>query len=295
MNGTFRFQLGRLSCLAIMDNRPSYPVGMFLTNLPEGRYESLLHEQGHDTEDVALPYTCLLIDTGRERVLVDTGIGPAGVGPGPGRLVDLLRAEGMGPQEISTVILSHGHPDHIGGCLNPDGKPAFSNARYVMLRAEWDFWMSGPSLDEMPLDESFKTMMLAAAQRNLPGIQGQVDLLHPDTEIVPGITAIAAFGHSPAQMGVEISSEGERLLFVADAIILPLHLEYPELISVVDHQPSEMVATRIRLLEKAAREKCLVATSHFDFPGLGHVATKRERWEWRPIEASQRSSVKAGL
>ena len=123
--------------------------------------------------------------------------------------------------------------------------------------------------------------MLASAQKNLAGVQAQLDLVDPETEIAPGILAIAAFGHSPGQMGLDISSAGDRLLFVADAIVHPLHLEYPDAIGATDHRPSEMVATRIKLLEKAAREKSLVSTSHFTFPGLGYVAPKQTRWEWR--------------
>jgi glyoxylase-like metal-dependent hydrolase (beta-lactamase superfamily II) len=278
---TFRFRVGSFSCIAIQDDAPLYPIGMFLTNVAKEQYEPVLLERGEDPQHVELPYTCLFINTGLERLLVDTGVGVDRLKPTQGRLLRLLRAEGIDPGEISTVILSHGHSDHIGGTLNEAGQPAFPNARYVMFRKEWDFWMSNPSLAELPVDESFKKGMLASAQKNLPGVQAQLDLVDPETQIVPGIMAIAAFGHSPGQMGLEISSAEHRLLFVADAIVHPLHLEYPEAIGMTDHRPSEMVETRIRLLEKAVREKSLVSTSHFAFPGLGYVAPKRNRWEWR--------------
>ncbi len=127
---TFRFQLGSFSCLAIMDDAVRYPIGMFLTNLAREKYEPLLRQRGQSTQEIDLPYICLFINTGRERVLVDTGIGVDGMGPASGKLLSLLRAEGIEPHEIGTVILSHGHPDHIGGSLNEDGKPAFPNARY---------------------------------------------------------------------------------------------------------------------------------------------------------------------
>ena len=287
---TFRFQLGSFSYIAIKDDAPRYPIGMFLTNLAKERYEPGLLQCGEDPQQIELPYTCLLIDTGRDRVLVDTGLGVDSSKPNQGKLLPLLRAEGIEPHEIGTVVLSHGHPDHVGGNLNEAGQPAFPNARYVMFRKEWDYWMSNPSLAELPVDESFKKGMLASAQKNLPGIQAQLDLVDPHTEIVPGIMAIAAFGHSPGQMGLEISSTDQRLLFVADAVVLPLHLEYPETIGVTDHLPSEMVATRIRLLEKAAKEKSLVSTSHLAFPGLGHVVPKGESWEWQPIRAKSASA-----
>jgi glyoxylase-like metal-dependent hydrolase (beta-lactamase superfamily II) len=286
---TFRFQVGSFSCIAIKDDAPSYPLGMFLTNLAKERYEPGLLQRGEDPQHIELPYTCLFINTGRERLLVDTGIGVDSLKATQGKLLPLLRAEGIEPHEIDTVILSHGHPDHVGGNLNEAGQPAFSNARYVMFQKEWDFWMSNPSLAELPVDDSFKKGMLDSAQKNLPGVQAQLDLVNPDTEIVRGITAIAAYGHSPGQMALEISSAGQRLFFVADAIVHPLHLEYPETIGVTDHVPSQMLETRIRLLEKAAREKSLVSTSHFAFPGLGRVVPKGESWEWEPMSATRAS------
>jgi len=225
---TFRFQVGSFLCIAIQDDAPRYPIGMFLTNLAKERYEPALLQRGEDPQHIDLPYTCLFISNGRERLLVDTGIGSDSLNPNHGRLLPLLRAEGIEPHEIGTVILSHGHPDHVGGNLNEAGQPAFPNARYVILRTEWDFWMSTPSLAELPVDESFKKGMLASAQKNLPGVQAQLDLVGPDSEIVSGITAVAAFGHSPGQMALEISSVEQRLLFVADAIVHPLHIEYPE-------------------------------------------------------------------
>ena len=276
---TFHFRVGNFACIAIADASSRYPLGMFLTNLPKQQYEPWLRQRGQDLEQVELPYICLFIQTGRERVLVDTGIGMDGAG----KLLPLLRAQGIERHEVDTVILSHAHPDHIGGTLDEDGKPAFPKARYVMLQKEWEFWMSSPSLGELPVDESFKEMMLRSAQKNLPPIKDQLDLLQPETEILRGITAIAAFGHSPGQMALEISSAGEQLLFVADAIIHPLNLEYPETRGVTDHQPAEMVATRLRLLDRAAKEKCLISTSHFPFPGLGHVVPKEPRWEWQPL------------
>jgi glyoxylase-like metal-dependent hydrolase (beta-lactamase superfamily II) len=151
-----------------------------------------------------------------------------------------------------------------------------------MFRKEWDFWMSNPSLAELPVDDSLKKFILASAQKNLPGVQAQIDLVDPDTQIAPGITAIAAFGHSPGQMALEISSAEQRLLFVADAIVHPLHVEYPQTIGMTDHCPSQMVETRIRLLEKAVSEKSLVSTSHFAFPGLGRVVPNGESWQWQP-------------
>jgi glyoxylase-like metal-dependent hydrolase (beta-lactamase superfamily II) len=139
----------------------------------------------------------------------------------------------------------------------------------------------------LPVDEGLKKMILAAAQKNLPGIQSQLELVDPGTEILSGIVSIAAFGHSPGQIGLDIRSGEHRILFVADAIVHPLHVAYPETIGATDHLPGEMVATRIRLLEKAARENSLVSSSHFQFPGLGHVVPEGARWKWKAMAAAR--------
>jgi glyoxylase-like metal-dependent hydrolase (beta-lactamase superfamily II) len=277
---TFRFTLGTFSCMAIQDDARRYPTAMFLTNLAKDAYEPVLSESGQSSDEVELPYTCLFIDTGRHRVLVDTGMGAPS-----GKLLALLRTHGIEPGAIDTVVLSHGHPDHVGGCLAEAGKPAFFNARYVMLRKEWDYWMSNPNLAELPVPPEFKHDMLATTLRNLSGVRSQLDLINPETEIVEGINAIAAFGHTPGHMALEISSADRQLLFAADAVVLPLHLQFPETIGVTDHVPSEVVATRLMLLEKAAQQRSLISTSHFPFPGLGYAIESGTRWRWRPVEA----------
>src|SRR5712691_6853466 len=165
--GTFHFQVGDFACMAVLDGMPRYPAAMFFTNLQKEQYEPALRQRGQAPEGMDIPYICLLIHTGRERVLVDTGAG-AGA-PAAGKLLPRLRAAGIEPHAIDAVILSHAHGDHIGGCLNADGKPAFPNARYLILQQEWDFWMSNPGLAELPIEEGFKQAMLAYARNNLLG------------------------------------------------------------------------------------------------------------------------------
>jgi glyoxylase-like metal-dependent hydrolase (beta-lactamase superfamily II) len=285
----FHFQVGNFACTVFLDGMVPYPPAMFFTNLRKEEYDPLLRQRGQGSEEIETPYTCLFINTGRERVLVDTGAG--NFSPTAGNLLPQLRAEGIEPGEIDAVVLSHGHPDHIGGNLNQDGKPTFPNARYVLFKEEWDFWMSNPSLGELPVDARFKEAMLASAQKNLPPIQGQLDLLQQETEIHRGVSAIAAFGHTPGHMALEISSAGQQLIFVADAIIDPIDIEYPQARAVIDHQPEKMVSTRVRLLRKAAEGKALLLASHFPFPGLGHVVPIGAGWQWQPIPAARKFSV----
>ena len=288
-NQTFRFKTGKLECFAVSDGTLTYapptfppPATLLFANAPRERLEEVLVE--HDTQtkqwaEWTSPYICLVVNTSDHLVLVDTGAG--GLAPSTGRLLQNLRAEGIAPEDIDTVILTHGHPDHIGGNTDAEGKLTFPNARYAMWKDEWDFWTSEQA--EQRLDEHVRELLLKFARKNLPPIQGQVDLFDREVEIVPGIRAVAAPGHTPGHMGLEISSQGEQLLCMSDAVIHPIHLEQPEWYAAVDFDFKQVLATRRHLLDRAASCKALVLAFHFPFPGLGRAVQKGEGWQWQPI------------
>jgi glyoxylase-like metal-dependent hydrolase (beta-lactamase superfamily II) len=277
----FRFQVGTFSCVAVLDGTFQYPPSLFFANVPPDVYQPRLREDGQSATAMEVPYICLYIDTGDHRVLVDTGA--AGIGPTTGKLSERLHSADIDPDRIGTVVLSHGHPDHIGGNLNERGVSAFPNAEYVMFRKEWDYWMSEPSLDELSAEAWLKEIILTSARKNLPSIEPQLRLLEREGEIVRGVTAIAAPGHTRGHMALSIGLGSDQLLFIADAALHPLHVERPEITAQVDHQPDEMVTTRRTLIARAADGKTIVLASHFPFPGLGCVSRHDDGWRWRPI------------
>ncbi len=282
---SFPFKIGDFECIAVSDGTYTYPTHIFFVNAPKERLEQVLREHNIQSGEITTPWTCLLINTKQHRVLVDTG-GGAGSISSAGKLLRNLQAEGIEPVDIDTVILTHGHPDHIGGSIDAEGKPAFPNAHYVMWKDEWEFWTSEPDLAQLEVEEDFKQLLLMFARKNLPPIQGQLDLIDHETEILPGIQAIAAPGHTPGHMALAISSGGEQLLCISDTVLSPIHLEQPDWYPVVDLAPEQAMATKRRLLDRAAAEKALVIASHFPFPGLGHVIQKGEGWQWQPIETT---------
>ena len=281
----YRFKVGTFECMAVSDGTFDYPDHSFFVNAPKERLEQVLLEHNIQPGVITAPWTCLLINTGQQRVLVDTG-GGAGLVPSVGKLLPNLEAEGIKPVDIDTVILTHGHPDHIGGNTDAEGKSAFSNARYVMWKDEWEFWRSEPDLAQLEVAEELKQLMLMLARKNLPPIQGQVDLIDREREILPGIQTIAAPGHTPGQMALAISSGREQLLYISDAVLYPIHLQQPDWYPAFDLAREQAMATKRQLMDRAAAEKVLVIACHFPFPGIGRVIQKGERWQWQPIQTT---------
>lgn len=288
----FSFKVGNFECMAVSDGTHTYtppifppPATFLFANAPREGLEEALREhnlQPEKWDEWVSPYICMVVNTGEHQVLVDTGAD--GLGPNTGKILQNLKARGIAPEDIDTVIITHGHPDHIGGNTDTEGKPAFPKARYVMWKDEWDFWTSEQA--ELQLDEHSKEVLLKFARKNLPPIEGQLDLVDQETEIVPGVCAVAAPGHTPGHMALAISSRDEQLLCISDVVLHPIHLEQPEWYAAVDYDPKQVVTTRSRLLNRAAAEKALVLAFHFPFPGLGYVMQKGDVWQWQAVETT---------
>jgi glyoxylase-like metal-dependent hydrolase (beta-lactamase superfamily II) len=287
MTTSFRFGVGEFNCLAVSDGTYACPAASVFTNLAAASYESTLVARGQSLTRLEIPLTSLVIETGTHRLLVDTGGGK--LGPQFGGLVPALAAEGIAPGDIDIVVISHAHPDHIGGNLDATCAPVFSNARHIVLRAEWEYWMSEAAATELSTrDQAHKDFMRDLARRALSGVGAE--RLDPGESIVAGIKTVALPGHCPGQMGIEIVSSGKRLLFVADAIIDPIAVDFPEAIAVFDHVPEVTVATRVALLERAAAERITLATSHCPFPGLGRIERSGAGWRWEPLKSDGRTT-----
>jgi glyoxylase-like metal-dependent hydrolase (beta-lactamase superfamily II) len=224
-----------------------------------------------------------VIDTGEHLVLVDTGVGP-GLAPGEGILLDNLREAGIAPEDIDVVINTHGHGDHIGGNADAEGNPVYANARYVMSQEDWDFWTDEPRVQEMIPIPDLSELFLMFVRAHMAPLEEHFDLIGYDEEIVPGITSIAAQGHTPGHMALRVESEGETLWIGGDFVSHAVNLPHPDFVGVPDVEPERMIETRKRLLGRIAEEGGLTTFYHVGpFPSVGQVVADGDVWQWEPV------------
>ena len=271
----WHFNLGNFKCIAIRDGGHLGSADFLFCNAPGQEVAQTHRRHSLEADQLKSSWTCLLVDTGKTTLLIDTGIG-SGIAEG-GQLVSHLAQEGYPAENIDLVFLTHGHPDHIGGCTNDNGKLVFSQARYLMGKTEYEFWTLEENLSK--LSEG----MGRFARKNLPAIQERVQLVEGGEEVVPGIQALESFGHTPGHLGLEIRSQGEVLLHLADVALHELHIEHPDWYAPVDMEPEQTIATRYQWMERAATSGAKVLFYHFDFPSIGYVLQDGDVWRWRPI------------
>ena len=289
-NEVYKFNIGKFECMAISDGTMTYappdfppPASFLFNNAPETALQKILLKYGINLEhwnEWTSQYTCLVVKTEEHTVLIDTGAG--NLMPTTGKLIGNLKYAGIQPEDIDAVIITHGHPDHLGGNGDDSGKITFPEAKWFIRKDEWDFWISDTAA--RTLDEHSKDLLVGIARKNLSMIRDSVNLVDTEDEIMPGIKSLATPGHTPGHMAVEITSNNEMLLCISDVALHPVHMEIPEWYAAVDVDTEHLVATRKKLFGRAASGKVKVIAFHFPFPGLGYVVAKGKSWQWRPID-----------
>jgi glyoxylase-like metal-dependent hydrolase (beta-lactamase superfamily II) len=247
-----------VACELVSDGAGTYPTGVVFPGVDT----DTLRAAGIG-EEVTTPFHAVLITINGHRILVDAGLGELAhqMGGTAGRLVGELRAMGVEPSDVERVIITHAHPDHVGGLMT-GGEPTFARARHHLPRAERDFW-----LGRAPQERLFPAMadfMVGTARSTIEALEdaGLVELCEPGAELANGVRLLDAAGHTPGHVAVEVDTGADTFLYVADTFIHELQLDHPEWTAAFDTDAAATVATRRRLLDHAVRSRAIVAAFH---------------------------------
>lgn len=265
-----RFKLGDFEVTTLLAGQrtaPGDPQGTFAMNVDKAEFEKVTKENFLPTDVAKFYFTPTVVNTGSELVLFDAGLG----GETPG-ILPALESAGYSADQVDVVVLTHMHPDHIGG-LMMKGKPTFPNARYVTGSKEYDFWSPKGA------DNRIGKLMIS----NVKPLAEKMKFIGGGESVVSGITAVEGFGHTPGHMCYNIESNGQRVMLLADlANHYVWSLAYPDWEVRFDADKAAAAASRRKILGMAAADRVPVIGYHLPFPALGYVETRGNGFRYVP-------------
>lgn len=257
-----RFALGDFEVTALLtaSRTVEKPHEIFGTNASDADFAAVSAAAFLPTDKAQFFFTPTLVNTGSGLVLFDTGTDPAS-------LTGALAAAGYGPEQVDVVVLTHMHPDHVGGLMT-DGAPTFANARYVTGSVEHNHWTAAPS-------EQFTA--------NVAPLNERMTFLEGGGAPVPGITAIEAFGHTPGHMAYAVESGGKVLIVTADtANHYVWSLAHPEWEVKFDADKAGAAAARKAVFGMIAADRVPFIGYHMPFPSIGFVEAQGDGFRYVP-------------
>jgi glyoxylase-like metal-dependent hydrolase (beta-lactamase superfamily II) len=276
----YRFKIGAFEATVVSDGplalgepKPEFFVGVTKEEMTRDLTDNFL-----PTDNVVLEQNALVLNTGSKLVLFDTGTGKAKMfGDKSGRLPSNLRAAGIDPKNIDTIILTHAHPDHCWGLMDAK-KRNFPNAQIYLSQADLDFFT-----DEGKRSIPFLGQLIDPTRAALLPNRDRIKFVKDGQEVVPGVQAMAAPGHTVGHTIYMVTSQNKTMCVTADlAHHSVLMMQHPKIEFGYDTDGKQGAATRIRVFDMLAAQRIPFLAYHFPWPGIGHVAKQGDSFRYVP-------------
>ena len=283
--GFYKYKVGSIEVTAVYDGiwrKPHDPA--FIRNASIEETKAALANAGLTTEFMPIPLTVVVLKIGDRLVMVDAG---SGVGQWQANATNLpanMKAAGIDRSQISTILVSHFHPDHIWGLMEKGTNAAvFPNAELVVSSTEYRWWTEPGRVEKLAEGRRAAGKRIADVFPTWKNWR----LVDDNAEVAPGVRLLAAPGHTPGHSAFLVSSGSSQLMVSNDAMYVPALLApHPDWKGTYDQDGAMAVPTRRKLVDRVIADQTMICGAHFPFPGTGQFVKDGDAYAFTPTGQS---------